>query len=446
MKETHYAIVGAGPAGVAAAEAIRQVDSANSILLVNGEAQPPYCRPLVVEALTGERQLGEIGLKDAAWYEANGIELVSGDAVSAIHHDANCLTLESGGNVKYQKLLLATGSQPAIPPIPGLADVPAHTLFCTDDAEALRPLCKKGGRALVLGIGLIGMQAISALTEMGLQVTAVEMEEKVLPLILDRDAAELVGERIVANGVTLKLGTSIVECLAEDGGYVAVTDGGERIEFDVAIVATGMRPDFGLLSNLTIKRERGIKVSETMETSLPGIYAAGDVTEYPNWVEGGSEVHAHWLNATRQGRIAGRAMAGAAGEHYEPLFLNSINVFGLPLITVGASRMDDTGEATVFAETIKERPRYRRLVIRDRKLVAATFVNDVDGAGALQYLIREKVELSDAVAASLFADGAKGVAFLGKLHRDAVQGGLEWPESMDLIDKFKKNMKHTRWA
>jgi NAD(P)H-nitrite reductase large subunit len=446
MKETHYAIVGAGPAGVAAAEAIRQVDSKGAILLFNGEAQPPYCRPLVVEALTGERQLSEIGLKDAAWYESLGIELVNGEKVTAIDHTASSLELASGETVAYKKLLLATGSQPAMPPIPGLTDVPAHTLFCTDDAEALRPLCKEGGRALVLGIGLIGMQAISALTEMGLQVTAVEMQPKVLPLILDADAANLVAQRIEANGVTLKLSTAIVECGPEGDAFVAVTDGGERIVFDVAVVATGMRPDFGLLSDLGVEKGRGIKVSETMETSLPGIYAAGDVTEYPNWVEGSSEVHAHWLNATRQGRIAGRAMAGAEGEHYEPLFLNSINVFGLPLITVGASRMDDTGEATVFAETIEERPRYRRLVIREGKLVAATFVNDVDGAGALQYLIRNKVELSDAVAASLFADGAAGVAFLDELHRKSVQGGLEWPESMDLIDKFKKNMKHTRWA
>lgn len=446
MKETHYAIVGAGPAGVAAAEAIRQVDSANPIMLFNGEAQPPYCRPLVVEALTGERELGEIGLRDAAWYQNNGIVLASGDRVTAIYHEANSLVLASGTKVFYRKLLLATGSRPAIPPIPGLSDVPAHTLYCTDDAEALRPLCKAGGKALVLGIGLIGMQAISALSGMGLKVTAVEMQDKVLPLILDRDAAALVGRRIEANGVTLRLDASIVEFVSEGDAFAAVTDGGERIVFDIAVLATGMRPDFALLKDSGVETDRGVKVSETMETSLPGIYAAGDVTEFPNWVEGSSEVHAHWLNATRQGRIAGRAMAGADAERYEPLYLNSINIFGLPVITVGASRIDNPGDATVFADRNEERPSYRRLVVRDGKLVAATFVNDVDGAGSLQYLIREKVELSDAVAASLFENGIQGVAFLGKLHADAVRGGLEWPESMDLIDKFKKNMKHTRWA
>lgn len=446
MKQTYYAIVGAGPAGIAAAEAIRTADSTRPLMLLNGEAAPPYCRPLVVEALTGERRLSDIMLRDAAWYEAEGITLSNGDPVVGIDAEAHQIALESGETVAYEKLLLATGSVPFVPPIPGLSDVPAHTLYCTRDVESLRPLCKPGARALVLGIGLIGLQALTALTGMGLQVTAVEARKKVLPLILDREAADLAARRIEANGVDLRIGTRVVQFVADAGGYAAVAEGGDSIPFDVLILATGMKPDKSLFENTGISVKGGVQVSPSMETNVPGVYAAGDVTEYPNWVEGRNEVHAHWLNATRQGRIAGQSMAGVPAETYEPVYLNSLSIFGLPIITMGCSRLDDPKDAYVLVDKVPERPWYRRLIVRDGKLVAATFVNDVEGAGALQFLLREKVPLSNDVARSLFVDGMAGVEFLDSLHREAVRGGLEWPESMDLIEKFKKNMSHTRWA
>ena len=446
MKQTYYAIVGAGPAGIAAAEAIRTADSGKPLMLFNGENTPPYCRPLVVEALTGERRLSDITLRDVAWYEAQGITLSNGNPVVGIDAEARQIRLESGDTVAYEKLLLATGSVPFVPPIPGLSEVPAHTLYCTRDVESLRPLCQPGARALVLGIGLIGLQALTALKGMGLHVTAVEARKKVLPLILDREAADLAGRRIEANGVDLRIGTKVVEFVRNGAGFSAVTDGGDSIPFDVLILATGMKPDKSLFENAGISVKGGVQVSPAMETSVPGIYAAGDVTEYPNWVEGRNEVHAHWLNATRQGRIAGQSMAGVAAETYEPVYLNSLSIFGLPIITMGCSRIDEPKDALVLVDRVAQRPWYRRLIVKDGKLVAATFVNDVEGGSALQYLLREQVPLTDDVARSLFVDGAAGVQFMDSLHREAVRGGLEWPESMDLIDKFKKNMSHTRWA
>ena len=449
MKQTYYAIVGAGPAGVAAAEAIREIDSTNPVMLINGEAVPPYCRPLVVEALTGQRAVGEIGLRDTGWHQALGIVLQGSDPVVRVDLAARHLILESGEAVGYEKLLLTTGSVPAAPPIPGLEDVPAHTLYCRRDVDLLRPLCRPGARALILGMGLIGLQAISALHAMGLEVTAVEMKDKILPLILDREAAGLARARIEARGITVLTGTSVVE-VGDEGGsgapYAAVTSAGGKVPFDVLLLATGMRPDMSLVADTGIEADRGIRVSSTMETSIPGVYAAGDVTEYFNRVEGRNEVHAHWLNAYRQGRIAGLSMAGATAEPYEPVFLNSLSVFGLPIVTMGCSRMDEPEGVEVLVDRVAQRPWYRRFLLKDGRLVAATFMNDVEGAGALQYLVRENVELSASVARSLFANGLEGVKFLGKLHHDAVRGELEWPASMDLIDKFKKNMKHTRWA
>jgi len=449
--KTHYAIVGAGPAGLAAAEAIREVDRKNRILLINGETAPPYCRPLVIKALTGERELSGIGLRDPGWYESNGISLENGQVVARLEPDGKRLVLASGKTVEYDKLLLATGSLPARPPIPGLEDVTSHTLYCSRDVELLAPLCKPGGKALVLGIGLIGLQALSALKRLGLDVVAVEMKEKVLPLILDRVAARLVRQRLEANGIEVHTGTPVVEFARLNGtdpGFVAVVEGGGKIAFDILVLATGMNPNTSLLDGTGIQTgERGgIRVSPTMETRVSGIYAAGDVTEYHNWIEGGHEIHAHWVNAHRQGRIAGLAMAGESAEPYEPVFLNSLNVFSLPIITLGSSRIDEPEGADVYVGMEEERPAYRRLVVKDEQVVAATFVNDVERAGVLQYLVRERVAVSGALARSLLEGGIEGVEFLDKLHRDAVRGDLEWPASMDLIDKFRKNMSHTRWG
>lgn len=449
MKQTYYAIIGAGPAGVAAAEAIRCVDTDKTIMVINGETVPPYCRPLVIEALTGERPLDGIGLRDVGWPEAVGVELISGNPVVRIVPADRRIVLKSGEEVTYEKLLLATGSVPAAPPIRGLGNVPAHTLYCSHDVELLTPLCKPGKKALVLGIGLIGLQAISALSSLGLKVTAVEMREKILPLILDHEAAGIGQRRMAANGITVLTGTSVVELVRSGDSaplFAAVTSSDKTIPFDVLVLATGMRPDMSLLDHMDIDKDRGIRVSSTMETSVPGIFAAGDVTESFNWVEGRNEVHAHWLNAFRQGRIAGHSMAGATAGSYEPVFLNSLSIFGLPIVTMGCSRTDELDGAEVYVDKVEERPWYRRIVVKNGKLVAATFLNDVDGAGTMQYLIREKVELTGSVAESLFENGLESGRFLGKLHQDAVRGDLPWPESMDLIDNFRKNMKHTRWG
>ncbi len=445
-KSTRYAVVGAGIAGIAAIEAIREVDPDGSLLLVNGEATEPYCRPLIIEALTGERTAASIALRDADWYTRHGVTLI-GDRATRLDPAAGSLDLASGGTVAFEKLLLATGSVPARPPIPGLDDVPSHSLFSLEDAEGLRPLCRPGGKALVLGIGLIGLQGVQALNALGMDVTAVEMEGKVLPLILDSVAAGIAKRRMEANGVEVLTGTRIDEVRRSDGAhpYAARTGDGGIIGFDVLILATGMRPEATLVEGTGIEMGRGVKVGSTMETTAPGVYAAGDVTEYDDWIEGRAEIHAHWVNAFRQGRVAGLHMAGAEAVEYQPTFLNSLKVFGLPMITLGASRLDETGDMEVHVDEALEREAYRRLVVRDGQLVAATFVGDVDEAGMIQHVMKERIDISG-VARSILEMSLEGMEFLADLRKDEVHGDVEWAPSMDRIDSFKKDMTRTRWG
>jgi len=444
--KTRYAVVGAGIAGIAAVEAIREVDPDGPVLLVNGEATEPYCRPLIIEALTGERTAAGIALRDEEWYTRHGVTLIS-DRVTRLDPDARSLDLASGRTVVFEKTLIATGSVPTRPSIPGLNDVPSHTLFSLADVEVLRPRCRPGGKALVLGMGLIGLQGIQALRSLGMDVTAVEMEDKVLPLILDRTAAGIAARRMEAGGVEVRTGTRVVDFVGSDGDhpYAARTDAGEFLGFDVLVLAAGMRPVLDLLEGTAAATGRAVRVKRTMETAVPGVYAAGDVTEYENWIEGRAEIHAHWVNAFRQGRVAGLHMAGAQAQEYRPTFLNSVKVFGLPVITLGASRLDDTGDMEVLVDEALEREAYRRFLVRDGRLVAATFVHDVDEAGMIRHLMEERIDVRG-VARSIMEKGLEGMELLADLRSDEVRGDVDWAPSMDRIDRFRKDMKRTRWG
>ncbi|UCH83165.1 MAG: NAD(P)/FAD-dependent oxidoreductase [Candidatus Latescibacterota bacterium] len=445
-----YAIVGAGTAGVTAAEAIREVDPAGELLIINGESYAPYCRPLIIEVLTGERRFDDVHLRGADWYDKRGISLINGDP--AVHLDTSDkkVVLSSGRTVMWDKLLIAAGSKPAIPPIDGidLEGLPAFTLYRQTDVEQLRPHARPGAKALLIGIGLIGLQAMNALREMGVDIVAIDLQSKVLPLILDAKAAKYAKKQIEDHGIEVRLRTGVRLIRRANGNgcpYAAMTRRGEEIPFDFTVLATGMKPDFSLINESAIDRKRGIKVNADMETSVPGVFAAGDVTEFYDVTERRSDVHGHWVNAYRQGRIAGLRMAGETATPYDPVYLNSLNIFGLPIITMGSSRVDRPKNAKVYLTDVPGRPAYTRFVLREGRLVAATFVNDVHRAGVFQYLMREKIDISD-VASSLFNRELGGMEWLYKHHETAVRGKVEWPATMDLIDRYKKDHSHTRWG
>ena len=446
--KAHYVIVGAGPAGIAAAEAIREVDKEKSILIINGENVAPYCRPLIVDVLKGKKKFGDIHIRQSKWFKKRKIKFINSERATKLNPDKKTIELESGRIVEWEKLLIATGSKPSQPRIDGLSDVPVYTMYRYDDVERLKPMIKPGSKALLIGIGLIGVQAMIALTELGVEISAVELMPKVLPLILDLKAARYVQYRFEEHGIDVRVGATIKNLIRSHGAkhaFTAVMSDDKKIEFDFLILATGMRPDFSLLDGTGIEFDKGIKVSRQMETNIANIYAAGDITEYSDWIEGRSEIHAHWVNASRQGRIAGFSMAGENVEPYEPIYINSLNVFGLPIITMGASRIDHFENAKVYVSDSPLRPAYSRLAIRNGIPIAATFINDVERAGVFQYLIREKVNIGD-VAESLFNGGLEGMEFLYGLHDKAVKGDVDWPESMYSIEWYKKDQEHTRWG
>lgn len=453
--ETRYAIVGAGTAGIAAIEALREIDRTGKVVLVNGEKVTPYCRPLIIEMLTGERTAEQICIREPQWYRQQGVTLIDGDPVVDLGIGARRLTLASGRTVAWERLLLTPGGIAAPPPVEGLSDVPVFQLVSQEDVLRLRPLCRRGARALLVGIGLIGLQALTALRKLGVDVVALEACPKVLPMILDAEAAAYAQRRLTDHGLEVHVGTALRTLRRSDQGAaacdqngrncIALTGDDQEIGFDFLVLATGMQPNLTLVKDTDIVCQRGIVVTDRMQTSVPGVYAAGDVTQSINWIERRPEVHAHWVNAHHQGRIAGVRMAGGFPQPYVPFYLNALRVFGLPIITMGASRMDDFDDAQVYKTAQPSRDAYTRLVVRQGRLIAATFVKDVARAGVFQHLMREGIPIGD-VAASLLAEDRAGMEFLREIHQPAIEGQVDWPTSMDLVARYRKDHGHTRWG
>ena len=205
--KSHYVVVGAGIAGISAVEAIRGIDPDRNVTVINGENTPPYCRPLIVDILRGEKSFDEIQLRSADWYKDRDVTLITGDPAVSLDVNAKALALESGRTVSWEKLLLATGSVPSTPPIKGLDTVPSFSLYQEADVESLKAACKPGSKALLAGIGLIGLQAMTSLKELGVDITAVELMPKVLPLILDIKSAEYAKARLEGHGIEIMLPT-----------------------------------------------------------------------------------------------------------------------------------------------------------------------------------------------------------------------------------------------
>jgi NAD(P)H-nitrite reductase large subunit len=268
-----------------------------------------------------------------------------------------------------------------------------HGLRTLGDAEAIRETAKGKDKAVVIGAGRVGMKAASVLKRLGLKVTVMEKLDRVLPLQFDHAAGEIVGARLKAQGMELVLGQGIRAVHETKGRATGVEmEDGRPIKADVIVVATGVEPNTRLADGAGIAVHRGILVDRFLQTSIPDIYAAGDVVEMPDLVAGEPGVSGLWTNAVEMGNAAGRNMTGEKLEYAGPFnVLNALDVAGLPTVSVGIT---DPAPGGVFEIISRRRgDTYRKLVLRDGVLVGALLVGDIEAAGVLTGLIRRKMEI-----------------------------------------------------
>ncbi len=388
--ETQYLIVGASHAALSALQAIRMHDAEGSVTLVTRDDALPYSPTVLPYVVSGRSAPDRVALKDGAWFEQNKVDFIRGAAVTAVDAAARRAKLSSGKELAYQKLLLATGAAPILPPIPGLKDAKFHVLRTLDDAIGLHRALPQTRQAVVLGAGLVGMHAAENLAKAGAQVTVVEMQPRVLAGYFDAEAAAIIEAAFAAKGVKLLLGAKVSRCDTAGGATRVTTDNGATLEADLLLVAAGVAPVTDYLAGSGVAVDRGILVDDSMRASVEGIWAAGDVAQAKGFYDGVKSLNGILPGAIEQGRIAGQAMAGDPALKPWPgnVPLNTYTFFGQQAVSVGSQ---DAGEVVKMEADAKH---YLKIVMKDNRLTGIFGINVPFDPGVMWELILRRIDLS----------------------------------------------------
>jgi nitrite reductase (NADH) large subunit len=393
----HLAIVGNSAAALSALESFRQRDQTSSVTLVCDEAGPAYSRVLLPYYLRRKLTYDALFIREMEYYSRQHAGTVFGARVERVDAARRRLELADGRSIGFDQLLLATGSSPARPPIPGLDGPGVHSLWTLDDAARLDPLLRVGARVLVLGSGFVALQAAWAARERGLEVTVVELDGQILPRVLDGAAARILHERILAHGVDVHTGTRTDGLETGRRGEVHVSAGGlSPFAVDAVIVATGARPNDGLLPECLEPGQPGIPVAGTMATTVDGVFAAGDVTRGPTAAGGPREIHALWPTAVEQGKVAGANLAGAGLVYGGSLSMNVTEMFGLTVASLGRFVEDGADEVGEWRDLAGID--YLKIVSRAGVPVGAISLGEPEGAallGRLRPFVRQRRAVDD---------------------------------------------------
>lgn len=390
----NYVIIGNGPAGIIAAETLRKADPTSSIRVIGAESETPYSRMAIPYLVAGNIEVeGTYLRKDAAHFGNLKIDLQQGN-VSKIDSPAKKLQLEDGSTVTYDKLLIATGSSPAIPPIPGV-DLPnVHPCWTLENARRIIASVKPGTRVLQMGAGFVSCIVIDPLRKRGAELTIVGAGDQMVPRMMTAGAGRLIQKWVENNGIQVRNNT-LVNSLAAgpNGALLAKLSTEETLEADLVINATGVKANIAFLEGSGINTEHGVLVDEYLRTSQPDIYAAGDVAQARDIATGGNTVNAIQPNAVDQGRIAALNMAGNSVEFRGGIAMNVLDVGGLVSASFGRWWGADGGEHVELME--EDDWRYIRLEFKDDVLVGATTVGLTQHVGVLRGLIQAQVSLGE---------------------------------------------------
>lgn len=375
-----YVIIGGGIASLGCIDAIRENDKDGSVTLICGENVLPYARPLISYYLEGKTTLQKMCYRDGEFFASNSVTVKLG--VTAEKIDGKTVVCSDGEKIEFDKLLAATGSSPFVPPVEGLDTVEKKFTFMTEaDALALEKAVDKDTKVLIVGAGLIGLKCAEGLKERVKKITVCDLADRVLSSILDADCAQIVADKLKENGIELMLSDS-AEVF---DGSTAKMKSGKTVDFDVLVMAVGVRPNLKLLKDIGAEINRGVLVNDKMETSVKDIYAAGDLTEGEDISSSTKKVMAILPNAYMGGKCAGYNMSGRE-EHFDnQIPMNSIGFFGYHMMTAGSY------DGEMYEE--KSADGVKRLYVKDNRLIGFIILGKVERTGIYTRLIREKVPL-----------------------------------------------------
>jgi nitrite reductase (NADH) large subunit len=382
----NYIIVGNGVAGTTAAETIRKNDSGGEITIFTDESFPFYSRIRLMEFLANEVELPKLQIRSNAWYDQQKIKLYLSSKVVDIDSTKKVIITQSGERHSYDKLLLADGSHSFVPPIKGAEKKGVFTLRNIKDAQEIKQFSTGKTKALLIGGGVLGLEAGNSLRKNGIKVSVIEFFPRLLPRQTDPACSALLQTCLEQMGLSFYLGVTSKEIIGDHQVQGLLLKDGSQIETDLIIISAGVRPNLELAQKAGLKTGKGVPVSDHMETEIPDIYAAGDGIEHKGMLYG------IWPASEKQGEAAGLNMAGKSVAYTGTTISNLLKVAGIDLLAVGD--IDPEGKLEAFVEKNPEKGIYRKLVIKDNLIVGCLLFGTLEGRKPILKAIEEKRDIS----------------------------------------------------
>lgn len=387
-----YLIIGGGPAGTAAAETIRQLETTASITIVTAEPYRLYSRVMLSKTSHFFRSEGQekIWLKTPEWYDNNKISLLSGKRATVLDPQTKTVTLDDGTILNYEKLLLAHGSEPRTWELPGANAAGVHYLRNYDDVEQLRAAVKTAKHAVVVGAGFIGFEMCDLLHQAKIPTTLLIREEYFWQPTLDPSSGAIIEEALTTAGITVLKNMEAKQVLGGDHVESLVLQDDQHLPCDLIVVGIGVTYSLGWLASSGVMVNHGVVVNEYLETNLPDVWAAGDVAEFHDLVLDETVQLGNWMNAQAHGRVVGANMVGQK-QAYKKVSFYSTSGLGVSVAFAGDVR--PLPDRTIIERPVPEKKSHVRFIVQRDEIVGATLVNDRVNLGYVMKLIENNVKV-----------------------------------------------------
>jgi len=380
----HYVIIGNGIAGTTAAENVRKKDDQANVTIITDEDLPFYYRIRLNEYLSGDMPEQDLIAKREDWYRERKINLRLRTGVIDAKPDEKLVITDKKEEISYDVLLIATGSHSFIPPIKGAETSGVYALRNIKDARTISSAAEENERVVLIGGGLLGLEAGNALRKLGKEVTVVEFFPRLLPRQLDVEGARRLQTMMEEMGFSFRLGAKTREIAGKNRVQGVLLEGGETLPTGMVIISAGVRPNMELAPPLGLEFDKGIKVNEYLQTNQKDIYAAGDVAEFRGMPYG------IWPAAMEQGKIAGTNMAGGDMRYEGTTMASSLKVVGIVLASAGNIDAEGNFESWV----VQDEKTYKKLVIEEGKVIGCIMLGDSKGFNRVTKAMAKKQDVS----------------------------------------------------
>jgi len=380
----NYVIIGNGVAGTTAAENIRKQDKKGNITIVTDEDLPFYWRIQLNEYISGDITEEQLLAKKEDWYGDQNISLKLKIRIVGADARKKVVVTEDKEELAYDRLLIATGSHSFIPPIKGSEKKGVFALRDVQDARDISAFAKDIEDVILIGGGLLGLEAGNALRKLGKKIMVVEFFPRLLPRQLDVDGAGRLQKIMEGMGFSFRLGAKTQEITGDDKASGALLEGGETLSGQMVVISAGVRPNLDLAEPLGLKTDKGVVVDEGLQTNQPNIYAAGDVAEFRGMPYG------IWPAAMEQGKIAGINMAGGKATYNGTTMANTLKVVGVDLASAGNIDAENEFESKVATDG----DQYKKIVLENDRIIGCIMLGNTKGFNEITKMMSEKRDVS----------------------------------------------------